>query len=168
MIFGSLRKFKRIIVSGPQRSGTRVCAQMIANDLNYCYMDERVIHINNKEKFGNFVKAERVVIQCPGMARWVHEYSANDTAIVFMIRDVKDIIASQERIGWPFEPDELSKYGKDEGIISEIKYKFWKKYQKAKIVNAFEIKYEDLKKHPYWIDKKDRKDFDWYRTDIKT
>jgi len=45
------------------------------------------------------------------------------------------------------------------GIISKIKYDFWEKYQKKNIKNAFEIEYNSLKKHPLWINKKERENF---------
>ncbi|MBN2398990.1 MAG: PqqD family protein [Candidatus Aminicenantes bacterium] len=53
----------------------------------------------------------------------------------------------------------MIRYDHREGIISEIKYDFWKKNQRNKIKNAFEINYNSLKMHPLWIDKKERKNF---------
>jgi len=158
-VFAHLKKFKSIIVSGPQRSGTRICAKMIAYDTGYQYIDEVYIKIDSEDLLNKYLVKGEVVVQCPALAHIVHKYN-NDIAIIFMRRDIKDILASQKRVGWSTRPEEreLKKYNK-KGIISKIKYDYWEDYQKSKIKNFFEVDYKSLSTHPLWKTKKERKDY---------
>ena len=160
-----LKAFTKIIVSGPQRSGTRICAQMIAHDINYDYIDEKDYSGNTLKKFQGFVTSpQKVVLQAPAVSRWVHLYSRTDVVIIFMQRNIKDIIASQKRIDWKCEPLEFKKYGEKSGVISKIKYKYWNEVQKPSIDNWFEIDYESLSVHKLWLPKPKRKNFEWDQT----
>lgn len=157
-MFEHLKKYKRILVSGPQRSGTRICARMISKDTGYQYIDESTFKIVDLDKFNDIVKYdENIVIHCPGIAHVIEQYSSSDNLIIFMHRNVDDILASQKRIGWG-DTEELLKYKKSAGIISDIKYDYWKE-QKQKIINWLEIEYETLKTHPLWINKELRVNF---------
>lgn len=40
-MFESLKKHKKILVTGPQRSGTRITSQIISKDTNYFLYDEK-------------------------------------------------------------------------------------------------------------------------------
>lgn len=158
-IFDSLGKFSKIIISGPQRSGTRVAAKMAAHDTGHRYVDEVDIGIHDLQQLRALHASEtNFVVQCPALCRWVHEFGDEDTAIVMMKRDPDDIAASEERIGWKGNQNELQKYGLTEGSSAEAKYLYWKQ-QRPQIANAFEVEYEDLKEHPLWIPKDERRDF---------
>jgi hypothetical protein len=159
-MFEWLAKYEKIFVTGPQRSGTRICAKMIAHDTGHEYVDETDI---NMDSFYNLVShlasKMKIVIQCPTLCRYIHFFTSDDNAVVLMRRDIKDIIGSQNRIKWGMEWLELIRYDRSAGVISEIKYDFWEKNQREHIKNAFEIEYGSLKKHPLWIGKKERENF---------
>lgn len=161
-MFEHLNKYKIIFVTGPQRSGTRICAKMIERDLEAEYYDESVFLYDSTEHFINIINSckKTSVIHCPGMCHWIHKVSKKSRAVVIMVRNIYDIIESQKRIGWN-DNKELKKYKRQDssGIISEIKYSFWLTHQKRLIHNPYEIFYKDLKLHEMWIDKKDRKNF---------
>jgi len=162
-MFEELAKYKRIIVSGAQRSGTTICARIISYELGYEYIDENDYKIHSVPKLKEILKFKNIVIQAPAMAHCIEEFSDDDTLIIFMRREIKDIIASQKRIGWDGnEKTELKKYGLDFNVkqkpISVIKYKKWEE-QKKFIKHYIEIYYESLKGHKLWVDKKDRNDF---------
>ena len=169
-MFEYLDGFRNIVVTGPQRSGTRIAAKMIAYDLDYYFLDERKIFIDS---YYALVQAladfEQHVIQAPALCRWVHHLGINDDlAIVLMRRDIKDIIASQQRVEWRWEPLELIFYGRkvNEGPIAEVKYEYWDEVQKHYIKNAFEVEYESMRDHPLWVPKIYRKDFDSHQTEL--
>jgi len=171
-MFESLKKFEHIFVTGPQRSGTTICGKMIANDTGHNYIDEFKFGVANLEILRELVKTQKNnVYQCPGVCRFIHEFSADNTAIVLMRRSVADILASQERINWRCEKMELFKYKPDErhGLetISEIKYRFWDTNQRLKIKNAFEVQYDFMSAHPMWIEKERRKTFHAKQTSIE-
>ena len=159
-IFTWLAEYDRILVTGPQRSGTRICARMIANDTGHRFVDENAIYWDSLMQLTRiYFTTSHFVLQCPTMCRHVHMFSAEDTAVVLMRRNIADIVTSQDRIGWKWAEMELGRYDEEDGVISEVKYAFWETHQRARIRNAFEVQYEDLASHPLWIDKADRKDF---------
>jgi len=153
-MFEHLANFSKILVTGPQRSGTTICARMIAHDLLYDYLDEEKIGIRN---YNHTVEAIRennyFVLQCPGMSRWVHEIAAEHgpLAVVWMRRDIADIIASQERIDWDGEDIEKRQYREKQGPISAIKYRFWDTCQRYIVPTYYEVDYDDLYVHPLWV-----------------
>jgi hypothetical protein len=159
-MFEWLASFDKILVTGPQRSGTRICSKMIAYDTGHEFIDEASISMDGMYRLNLFLEAARpLVIQCPVLCRYVHMFKGNKIAIVLMRRAVEDIIKSQERIGWQWEWLELARYDRTDGSIAEIKYQFWAQYQKERIQHAFEIEYESLAVHPLWAAKELRQDF---------
>jgi coenzyme PQQ synthesis protein D (PqqD) len=159
-MFEWLKKFRKILVTGPQRSGTRICAKMIARDTGYKFIDEKAFGADSIYRLFHVIQRnEHCVIQGPGLCRYVHMFEGEDTCIVLMRRNIKDIVASQERIGWTWERAELMRYDRPDCVIARVKYDFWEKYQKALIRHAFEVEYESLAGHPLWVPKKQRLNF---------
>jgi len=149
-------KNKRVLVTGPQRSGTTICSRIISHDANLEYIDEDQVGVDSLILVNDlFETRKNFVLQAPAISRLCHLIRAD--VVVFMIRNIKDIIASQERVNWQCEAIELKKYNKTEGVIAEEKYKFWYYFQKQHIINYLEVKYESLEKHKLFI--KDRKNF---------
>lgn len=163
-MFDYLRPFSKIIVTGAQRSGTTICAQMIAHDLSLPYVDEDVVQIANWKAIKALVDGpQEFVLQCPRLLARVHDYTRPDVAIIFMLRNIADIIKSENRIGWgPYRREELSLTGYTHGVVSYIKRRLWFKKQKRLIHNPFEIVYESLKAHPFWVNTNQRK-WRWHR-----
>ena len=168
-MFEHLNQFKKILVSGPQRSGTTICAQMIARDLGYRYFDEMEFEVDNVRRiFAAVDSLDRIVVQCPGLAASLWMFSHPDILVVFMMRDVAEIIASQNRPIYESSPDriwstahepvELMKYGRLSGVISQVKYEGWAA-QKPYIRNTLEIPYSSLAAHPMWVDPAARTNF---------
>ena len=175
-IIGQLSNFPKIIVTGPQRSGTTIAGRMIANDLEYQYIDEGVHASNtNTNRLRLLLKdAENVVIQCPilaSKAHWIASWDQNNIAIVYMNRNVDDIQKSQKRINWDW--DEAEKH-LIEGVIqlenipiemdysmgiSTLKYRLWNEYQESKVKNSFNLEYESMAEHPLWLVKEKRENF---------
>ena len=159
-MFEWLNQFSRIFVTGPQRSGTRICARMIAHDTGYDYIDETDFQYDSLYLlFSLLEKKERVVIQCPVLCRYAHLFSEDRSAVVLMRRKIREIFRSQKRITWAWEWLERDRYGRTKGNIAEIKYEYWEKHQKRKIKHSFEIEYESLVHHPLWLPKEKRTSF---------
>jgi len=141
---------------------------MIAHDLGYTYVDEVDFGIHNYVGLIlQLGQRENIVIQAPGICHMLHEIFMPDTAVVFMMRPVLEIIASQRRINWlpKHEKMELAKYNVEGGDISTIKYFEWLHTQKPRmIVDKYEVEYHSLKDHPLWVDKEERGDFAWNQT----
>jgi hypothetical protein len=169
-MFEQLKNFKRVLVTGPQRSGTTICGKMLAHDLGLPYVDEMEVIIGynlrteREQSFRDWLKSrvgrrfeEEIVLQCPSAASFCHELDRR-VAIVFMIRPVHEILASQKRIDWGHEQHELRQYGATSGPIAEVKYNHWAE-QKKNGDNFFEVKFDSLSKHPLWVPPELRKMF---------
>jgi len=177
-VFEKLESHTKILVSGPQRSGTRICSVMIAADFGL----ERIDEIQVPQLFEPGQELEHVtalveerdgfVLHCPTFSRWLHEVSG--VAVVLTQRAIADIIKSERRINWRKGRQEIeyARYGywrwrKTKGLertfkpISQIKYEFWESTQKKAIENYLEIEYESLSKHSLWVPPQDRKNFGW-------
>ena len=158
MMFEWMTQFDKILVTGPQRSGTRICARMIAHDTGYRYVDEKEIAVGHRDLLEAL--SGKFVVQCPALCHCVHEFSADDTLIILMRRKIEDIIASQERIEWGNEQDQLRRhYGGVEGPISMVRYRFWEQYQRPRIRHVLEVEYESLSGHSLWIPREARFNF---------
>ena len=164
-MFEQLKSYKRILVTGPQRSGTKIAARMIAADTGYKYIDETVFSFN-EDKFAETILAESIVVQCPTMSSVIEYYAEDDTLIVFMFRDLDDIAKSEDRMGWTVGVyQELYKFGmsvtqarmyrQGGGRTAPLKYELWTG-QKTVIKHYQELEYESLSAHPLWIPKNQR------------
>jgi hypothetical protein len=157
--------FANILVTGPQRSGTTIAAHMIAHDLDMCYVDEDDLGWHgsgtNDESLLRKLLAVGVnnVIQAPACAHICHTLP-DDCVVVFMRRDVEDIVASEERIKWGCERVEFQKYPEEYRAtpISHSKYLYWEEVQRDNIAHAYEVEYDSLRGHPLWV--ADRKGFE--------
>jgi hypothetical protein len=161
-MFKELKKYGNIWVVGPQRSGTRIGARMIATDTRFYYVDEQAYSIDSLSKLFAYCRAtpQRKVIQGPAITRWIHHLAAPADAVVFMMRDLDDIHASERRINWQYDKVEAIKYGLTEGSAEE-KQRFWQSFQRHQIANAYVVEYESLSGHPLWMPKDQRGDFEW-------
>lgn len=162
-------QYDKIVVTGPQRSGTRVCARMIADDTGHKYIDETAIGFYGLSRACKLLKKhEQCVLQCPALCRYAHKFDGEKVAIVLMRRDLADIKASEERIGWERHATELARYELEEGEPAAVKYAFWEERQRDRITNPIEIEYESLAVHPLWVPKEKRARFAPHQTRPRT
>lgn len=166
MNLSTLGKYDKIVVTGPQRSGTRITATIIAHDLSYRYIDEMQIRLYSMcELFKLLLASDKVVIQCPHISAICHMIDTPSTTIIFTKRNLKDISKSQKRVEWKKNEESLKQYFFETGDINEIKYRVWEQFQKPQMkVPYYEIEYESLKEHPLWVD--NHKEFAWNQVSI--
>jgi len=145
-----------VIVTGPQRSGTRIGAKILSHDLGYKYIDESEFKISNEELFFNLLKNKKnIVVQAPAMFYKIKDFP-KDILVVIMMRNIKDIKASEKRINWKGKIPEQNRL-KTNHHPAEAKYRIWKEIKHD--LNYHELYYEDLKDHKLWIPKEKRKNF---------
>lgn len=169
----ALGGFRVVLVTGPQRSGTQIATQIIAAETGHEAVMEGKFCVHNRELFEALIRERsNVVVQCPGMCHIVHHVATNvelepdwrekeggpDIAVVLMRRQVSDILASQERIGWTaaHEAEELAKYSGYGPPIAVAKYHFWDVCQRWLVPYSMEVEYESLAGHPLWVPKSRR------------
>lgn len=161
---------KKILITGPQRAGTRFASKVIANDLNIEHIDELDYEIGNLDLFLNLIKNKTSFsVQAPALTFYLDKIP-DDIIVIFMYRDINDIITSQKRIKWYHDKTYKKIYKKVFGEllsninmdkpISDIKYQVWEKIQKptTKKIN-YDLDYDSLSSHEMWIDKSKRKKF---------
>jgi hypothetical protein len=167
-MFEHLKKYDKILVTGPQRSGTRICARMCAADTGHHYVDENDIYVDSLNALCKWLKQDdKIVVQCPALMRYVHHLADLDVLVVVVRRKLEDILASQERIEWQSAWPELIRYGEPEGEPASWKYLYWEWKQSHWIDNYIEVEYESLRDHPLWINKEHRADFSPLQTTIE-
>ena len=127
-MFDFLSKYQIILVTGPQRSGTTICARMIASDLKITYLDESLWGVWDGMKARQHAEENwPCVLQGPGILKDVGLFNQPKTAVVVMIRDSASIIESQERINWNvWAEKELSYY---KARIPDDYWKFIEEYK---------------------------------------
>ena len=159
-MFEALSEFKRIIVTGPQRSGTNAAAHMIAHDTGFRFIDS--IPGNGREWTWHLERLQQmsgVVKHAPFLARYIHNFADDDTMLVFMRRDLDAILRSQGRIGWK-DPKELRRYpGATLETIAARKYSWWESHSRPRCVWYWDLPYEDLARHPLWVPPEQRINF---------
>ena len=162
-----LSHFGKILVSGPQRSGTRLMSKILAHDFGYIYVDEEDLGIDSVARMRQSLALPfKMVFQCPALCYCIETFSAPDIAIVYMERSTEDIIASEKRIGWNDNTErEHYNAGDVDMPIAEIKWLWWEKIQREMIHNPFTIVYGYLSQHPLWIPKEERVNFKWNQTE---
>lgn len=161
---------KVILVTGPQRSGTTIASRILAEELGATYVDEEDYALHDCANAFRMGEAKApCVMQGPAISHCAHEVP-EDWMVVFMWREVEDIVKSQERIRWGYNEHsekvkcdrkfkgyrEQNKLGQKP--ISVVKQSIWTNIQ-APILGerGLTLSYESLKSSPLWVSKEDRK-----------
>lgn len=167
-IFDSIGE-TRILVTGPQRAGTTICAAMLAQYKGYQFYPDEVIHQNDLRRLAALVGSGKAFcLQAPALFPIVHLLSYDDMAVVVMLRAPREIFASQERIDWHGGREELERYAlldaetinqipdPDFGIAS-IKYFMWfDLFAREMKLSVYYMQYNSLDWHPLWISQQQR------------
>ena len=181
--------YKRVVVTGPQRSGTQIGAKIIADILDWDFFSESELDNDRgpsySDRYWEWVSnplTHQTVLQCPQMSHLCHR-TPEDTLIVFMMRNVDDILASdQHRIkhfmrrnarAGKLEPSqsvftdkrrEYSRMFLDKAPVSieetpEVVYTVWHHIQKRHNFSWRELNYRALAEHPLYLPQNIRRTF---------
>lgn len=98
---------KTILVTGCQRAGTHFVANVIAGWVGVNPTYETEFGTDDEELFDLVLAREGVkVIQCPAMMHVISMYDTPDKAIIYVRRNVSDVLKSQKAIGWDTQWEE--------------------------------------------------------------
>lgn len=165
-MFEHLAAHSRIVVTGPQRSGTRIAAKMIAADTGHGFVDEMEFAIKDLGAFREVMRRDHIVAQAPHMLKDLVDEPPEGIFVVLMRRDLERIHASERRIRWAEvyggNLTELAKFGLTEGDPAAVKYAYWDSHPKS--VPFLELEYEALRSHPLWVPDDLRRDFEPLQT----
>lgn len=168
-----LTHYDNIVLTGPQRSGTRIGAKILSSELGYEYVDEVEVRVDSLYRLRWVIEQPyQKVVQCPGLCRYaVFLESVGNTAIVLMKRNVQDIVASQDRIGWTerFQDLERALYPRPYSALSIAlcKYAYWDEIQRRRLEHGYELEYESLAEHALWVPQSLRADWDFTQTEAE-
>ena len=174
--------YKRIIIVGPQRSGTTFTSQALSNTLNFRNVDEAEFNVRDINMFSNITEQENIVVQAPAMTCRIQTLVGDDDLVVFMSRKWSDILKGVHRkngrlSNWILMEtmfnieryyfneydntagDFFDKYVNKDSYYLDAYYNIWKHYQSKIIPNCIALEYESMKTHPMWLDKDQRKNF---------
>jgi hypothetical protein len=99
--------FKRIVVTGPQRSGTTITTKIISQLLHYEAHYEEEFDVDDIILFCKILSFNSAdqdltgkVLQAPGLSSMMHFLGKSDVAVIFLFRDIAEIQESEIRINW--------------------------------------------------------------------
>lgn len=162
-MFGYLKPYSKILVTGPQRSGTTIAARMIAEDTGKRFLTEEYVYVHSEEALLRALASDgQFVLQCPALQHMIHTPEVGlrrEVAVVFMDRPDEEIRRSESRIGWEAAGTEYAAWGIPLPRLSEIKKWAWNSFQKRLIRNPFTVVYSSLSEHPLWVAQDQRQEF---------
>ena len=153
------------IVVGCQRSGTLLATHIINDLLEGIYIDEAEFYpFNVGIKLINEISAKglkNTVVHCPcALDCWQKLHSViPNVRWVGVTRNKEDILASMKRIQWVKEDHEDDWEEYLDWRIEDMKQKWEDLKQTISPEDWRELKYEDMKSHPFYVSKEKRKDF---------
>lgn len=161
-VFEFLRKYKNIVVSGPQRSGTTACSGFVMTDLGRGKISRVSGGVNIDQLAKQCAAKGDKVIHAAGCTFGLHRDDIggrDDTAVIWMWRDLEDVHKSEKRINW--RPGaEFQRYDtKKREEVAPAKIKMFEEEQRDKIKHLYEIDYTELEKHPLYVGPEERKAF---------
>lgn len=148
----------RILVTGPQRSGTTIAAKIIAADTGLRFVDETEFGTQSPPDWKKYVFAhDDIVVQCPTMFRYCAEGNVPDGALVVLVRrELEKIHESEDRINWrdEWERVELNRLtgllpDRATGDVAAWKYWLWDGGLHPDFY--MEIEYESLATHSLFV-----------------
>lgn len=145
-MFEYLGKYESVVVTGSGRSGTHICADMIASDLGYRYTPETDFAQNDWGRFTGWLDQGGVVIQAPDLWASLGEIPEG-VALCVVHRPIKDIMASWARGGYQPKDSPVEVYRFLEGLRPQS-HTYW-------------IEYHRLSNHPLWVPPEVRRERRW-------
>ena len=166
--FAHLKRFARIIVTGPHRSGTTVATEMIAADTGFEAVREEAFDFYDEARLRLLMRRRQVVVQCPALFDLMPALSDPETAIVLMRRPLVELAASRGRMfapgnGIQLSPEEqnteqLARLGESDGDAAALKYERWASWRAGGAIHhPVEVDYSDLADHPMWVSPEKRR-----------
>ena len=166
--FAHFRRFKRVIITGPHRSGTTIATEMIAADSGHEAVREESFEFYREDLLRDVLRRTGVIVQCPALFDLMPELSDPHTAIVLMRRPLNELAQSRDRMFDPHSAHQLSgeeqntaqlkRLGASTGDAAALKYDAWDRWvAEGRIHHPIELEYQNLSEHPMWVAKEDRR-----------
>lgn len=158
----------KILVGGSPRSGTRISASIIAQEMKATFYEEERINIRNVQEALRICADSKnpFVLQCAALTPSFLKFkSLPNVGLIFMIRPLDDIYASMKRLGWKDGREKLKfmhqtyrdcfpNWYDDNLLIPELALKLWNDILKTALdFQAIELEYDSLQDHVQFVKK---------------
>lgn len=155
-----LREFDSVCVTGTQRSGTTIGAMILADLLGYEFLPEEAFTAGDAMVFFNIFNTQKnIVVQAPGMCHLVHELCHPNVAVVYMLRNPKEVQNSEDHIGYYWYGDGFRYFtGRKMNYLTRL-HRFRKFQAPLLKERVFYLKYEKLDFHRLFVSKEKRVNF---------
>ena len=171
--FVTSKNYKKIIVSGPHRSGTTFLSQILANDLGWGFFDE----VDNIDRL--YTIRENTIIQGPLICFYLHLIDLPNTLVIYLARNGKDIGISSRNTHLPggitIQEGSIAEMKLCEKTFPEfydsaidsqyLKQNIWLSFQMFNMkIDSLTIPYTGLMTDPRFLDKTQRSQFYFKQT----
>jgi hypothetical protein len=172
--------FPCVAITGPERSGTTITTEIISSSTGYANVGEEKWDNDFQSLWRLLRERNRIVVHAPHLTFRVHEidrHCPDRVLVVFVLRAVQDIVASQRNAHWGLLSEHCPDDGDPKGwgnpnsrwydreshelFIDVIdpeadlclnRQQCWHRRQKQLVRNFVEVEYESLRTHPLWLD----------------
>lgn len=178
-LYAILHHYPRVIVLGPQRSGTNFAADILAEVTERPLFSERAFGetscsidpaVTKNESLYEFIHREqKYVLQAPTLTCQCHTLTVTNAILCYMDRPADEIEASRAKSDWPGTKRELAKYAKahpyhfecmkDKPLGNLQRYVFDNFQRKIVQMPCIEMPFLLLSEHPRWYPPELRADF---------
>lgn len=142
-MFQSFQKHKRILVTGPMRSGTTICATMIGRDTGKTIVREESI-------FSVWPLDMNMVVQAPVLLPEAKRLALGGWFVVVMIRSMDEVLPSTQ------------KYLQGKMALDAIKTHVFKSIAQANVLAEWleeeglgqQVIYDNLRMHSMWVEER--------------
>lgn len=152
--------FQRVLVTGPQRCGTRITSRMFAQDAgeDWTWVGEEEFGTDDVQRFRQLITAEKIVVHCPAVMQVVPEVADEETLVVVLHRPLDEVVRSRQRIDWNENANELAKYQVAEGDSALVK---WREFDRRRheVPHVLDVDFHELAGHPLFLPSRSRTDF---------
>jgi hypothetical protein len=178
-------RFPCVAVTGPERSGTTITTEIISAETGYANIEEESWDNDFTALWRLLRTRDRIVVHAPHLTYRVHEigrHCPDRVLVVFMLRQVDDIVASQRRNDWGARSEHCPDGGDPKGWgnpasrwYDRVSYDLfrdeidpnahlclnrqvcWHRQQKQLVPHYVEVAYETLRSHRLWLQPEHRR-----------
>lgn len=145
----------KIVVTGPQRSGSTFVSNCLAKSFSAHHIDESEFDVYFIDWFFKIAeKHDSWVAHAPGLFTEMFTILNRFPDVTFVVvrRQIEEILNSQKRINWTdeYERAKLHLTSGDMRHVCEVKYMYWDMWKRY-LPSWVEYSYRDFEVHPDWV-----------------
>lgn len=157
------QKAKKVLITGPHRSGTTFAAKILARELSYPYFTEENIHGGSRHLLKKLDEScGMYVLQAPGFSERAHDFPFD--AVVFIRRNEADVLESMDEYlsdklvaGQTKRTLKLLNKENSDLSLPALKLKAFEEVQMPVLGDrGFILDYESLADHDLWVPESER------------